>query len=384
MKPVDGGPGTGHIVTLDGWRGVAILIVIISHCAMGSSLQYQPWARFGFLGVDIFFVLSGYLITTGLLQEKAKIGSISLRNFYTRRVFRILPLVLMYLGTLCAISVFSDVNFSTHDLIGSLFFFRNFQVARDAGGISTSHFWSLSIEEQFYLVWPLLFLLSGVKRSLWLALSGAFACAGWRMYDLAHPANVIARLLPSVNADARNFRTDLRIDGLMIGCALAILLQNRKIREFILGNFPKETPLLCGSIMLIAMNWSHQGPTLFRYILIALAVASTLIVKEGLAYKWLNNGLLAWVGSLSFSLYVWQQLFVFHTEILHPLGIFNVFPLNIATLLAVAVSCHYLVERPLIRVGKALISSWRLLDVPLARSTTPALTVKPSFGPPSY
>ena len=352
-----------RIRTLDGWRGIAILLVMMDHAALGSRFGDQSWAHLGYFGVDIFFVLSGYIITARMLEERDKSCTISLPRFYQRRAFRILPLVLTYLGTLCVMSFFRNMDLSPSQALSSLFFFRNYQVAGDPAGITTGHFWSLSVEEHFYLIWPLLLFRFDSRRALWIALCGALGCGLWRIYDCAHPNGPIGRLLPGVDTGLRMIRTDARLDGLLIGCALAILLSSSKVRDFVLKNFPKETPLVCGALIFFNMQWSLGYPTLTNYVLIAVGIASTLTVKEGLAYKWLNLRPVVWIGTISFSLYVWQELFLVHTSVLYPVGVLNVFPYSFVSLFAVATGSYYFIEMPMQRFGKRL-----------ARASTPAVS----------
>ena len=117
-----------RIPTLDGWRGIAILLVLCEHAGQYGRFKNQMWTNLGSSGVDIFFVLSGFIITTRLIQERANHASIDLRAFYLRRAFRILPLVVIYLLALCLISRFADLaDFHWQEVVGSLFFFRNYQ-----------------------------------------------------------------------------------------------------------------------------------------------------------------------------------------------------------------------------------------------------------------
>jgi peptidoglycan/LPS O-acetylase OafA/YrhL len=344
-----------RIPTLDGWRGIAILLVMVDHLARNGPFADQSWAQLGFFGVDIFFVLSGYIITVRLLEEQRSSSTIHLARFYQRRIFRILPVVVVYVAALGALSVFRDCDLSISQVAASLFFYRNYQIAGNVAGISTAHFWSLSIEEHFYLLWPLLLLRSGQRRALWIALTGALACALWRIYDCAHPNGIVGRLLPGSDPGLRILRTDLRLDGLLIGCALAILMSRPGVRSFILRNFPKETPLVCGALVFFEMHWNPGMPTLTKYLLVAVAVASTLVVEEGLAYKWLNARLLVWIGTISFSIYVWQQIFLFNIAILHPLGILNFFPWSAICALAAAACSYYFLEKPMQRLGRRLM-----------------------------
>jgi peptidoglycan/LPS O-acetylase OafA/YrhL len=350
-----------RIHTLDGWRGVAILLVIANHSAQYSRFDHQLWARLGTLGVDIFFVVSGYIITLRFLEEREKSSTIDLGSFYVRRVFRILPLVCAYLLTLVILSRFVDlVDFHPSEILGSLFFFRNYQLAASPDGLYTTHFWSLSIEEHFYLMWPAVLLWLGNRRALWFAAIGAGICAMWRAYNLAHPIAWIGRILPNADKFAFQTRTDVRLDGLLLGCTVAILLTRPSVRNFISRNFPKETPLLLAIALGLNVWITNAQPTLSSYLLIAVMLASTLVIEEGLAHKGLNWRPLVWIGTISYSGYIWQQLFLTHLDAsTFPLGTLCRFPLNLVCVFAISSASFYFIERPCIALGKRLLARRR-------------------------
>jgi peptidoglycan/LPS O-acetylase OafA/YrhL len=299
-------------------------------------------------------VLSGYIITKRLMMERERSGTVDMKSFYLRRAFRILPLVFAFLLSLCVISHFVHLlDISRKEILASLLFFRNYQEAFHPGsGVYTSHFWSLSIEEHFYLFWPVLFLWSGKKRALAVALFGAMGCALWRFYAYLHPATIPFHF--------RSMRTEFRIDGLLVGCGLAILLTNPNAWRFIFRNFPKETPLFCAFLIFFNELRTEGEPSLITYLLIAVALASMLVVEEGLAHKWMNNRALVWLGTISYSLYVWQQLFLYRPAFeIAPLGRLSLLPLNLLAAITVACCSYYVLERPLIRLGKRIESKSR-------------------------
>jgi peptidoglycan/LPS O-acetylase OafA/YrhL len=127
------------------------------------------------------------------------------------------------------------------------------------------------------------------------------------------------------------------------------------VRAFIFRNFPKETPLI-GAVLLMILNhpWAKGFSTLTYYSLLTLIVGSTLVVKEGLAYKWVNSRALIALGTISYSLYVWQQLFLQHPPGIRPLGALSTFPFNLIFALSAAIGSFYLLERPLIKLGHKL------------------------------
>ena len=149
---------SGYIPTLDGWRAISIVLVLLHHSRVSVPLPLiGPFLAmlsvYGGSGVWIFFAISGILICGRMLQEERKHGRISLRNFYIRRAFRILPPALLYLVTLAALSPFLHV--AKLELVSSMFFFRNYVLAGlPPAHWFTAHFWSLAVEEHFYLLLP--------------------------------------------------------------------------------------------------------------------------------------------------------------------------------------------------------------------------------------
>lgn len=348
-----------RIRTLDGWRGVAILMVIVAHVAIYTRFRDRLWAGLGGFGVDIFFVLSGYIITLRLLKERQRTGVLNLRSFYIRRAFRILPLVIAYLSTIYLLSLFVFLpDLHASEIPGALLFYRNYQDATHPQGMWTKHFWSLSIEEHFYFFWPLVLLTLRSRRALWFALCGAASCALWRIYVLGHPDAWLPHLLPGRSETLRIGRTDMRIDGLLLGCALAILLNRPQVRAFILRNIPKETPLLLSMPLLLNLIRTDAKPTLSSNLLFAAILGCTLVVEEGLAWKALNTRLMAWIGVVSYSLYVWQPLFLFRpNQAVYVLGRLSTFPLDLLCTFAVASLSYYCLEQPMIAIGKRFLAS---------------------------
>ena len=163
---------SGYIPTLDGWRAIAILMVLVDHAlffgfrASRVALWPVPPAL-GLHGVNLFFALSGFLITSRLLEEWRVTGAISLRGFYIRRAFRILPAALLVLAATATLGLVGLIPVSRMEVLGAVFFFRNYLPGAsypDATGFFTEHYWSLAVEEHFYLAWPALLLLTLRKR----------------------------------------------------------------------------------------------------------------------------------------------------------------------------------------------------------------------------
>jgi peptidoglycan/LPS O-acetylase OafA/YrhL len=230
----------------------------------------------------------------------------------------------------------------------------------NSGGFA-GHFWSLAIEEHFYVLWPSILIFAGRRRAMPVAAVGAVACAWWRLYE--SPTTWTVQLFPGgkVNPFYRVIRTDERLDGLLVGCLLAILLASApEVVDFIRRNFPKETPILCFFPILFLVRATGNMPTLSQYILIAVAIASTLVVNEGLAFKLLTWKPLVWIGQISYGLYIWQQFFLLNivqnlcTYLRHPLPFSNgvLLAMNLALAILTATGSYYLLERSMISIGK--------------------------------
>ena len=147
--------------SLDGLRAVSIIFVIIHHVFFYEKFWTNE-IDLGRIGVHVFFVISGFLITTLLIKEKINNGKISLKNFYIRSAFRILPVLFLFLGVLSILNVIFDLNISGLSFFTSLFFLGNLGIDTSETWY-TGHFWSLAIEEQFYLLFPFLLYKFGIK-----------------------------------------------------------------------------------------------------------------------------------------------------------------------------------------------------------------------------
>lgn len=266
-----------RIATLDGWRGLAILLVLADHfMPYRTGIPVAPWLCDGAHGVTIFFVLSGYLITTRLRQEHESNGRVDLRGFYRRRVRRLMPCAWAYL-----LYIWSAL--SLKEFLSCIFFFRNYiRVPSEA----TWHFWSLSLEEQFYLLWPAILLALGMRRARWVALLGAMAVALYRFthwhayFNLSHC-----------------FRSEVRADALLVGC-LAALIAERLPRTHVAWH------ALALALVLFATTRYTELIPLWESCLIAYLMVESLRNAWG---RLLTP--LAGLGLISYSVYVWQQAF---------------------------------------------------------------------------
>jgi peptidoglycan/LPS O-acetylase OafA/YrhL len=323
--------GASRIPTLDGWRGVAILTVVVCHFAVivGGSAW---WIGFGH-GVRIFFVLSGFLITSRLLaEERTHLG-----HFYLRRFFRLMPTAWSYLLLLVVMSLILAQPFG-QPLAGCLFFFRNYQPEdhRFMAAL-TGHFWSLSIEEQFYLAWPVTLLLLGRRRGLWAVTTGFLADAAFiAMKGRAYDHGLLGQ------------RTEVNVHFLLAGCILALLFEYAAVRRF----FAEHARLLLaiaipGMIAHFFIPFPAPSPTESVFIAIALGASSSL---PSMAFsRFLDWKPMATLGAMSYSMYVWQAPLVF----LGPLG-WKSIPVRAVLILLVSAASCYGLEKPCIEFGRRL------------------------------
>jgi peptidoglycan/LPS O-acetylase OafA/YrhL len=355
--------GARYLPTLDGWRAVAILAVMTYH---GTALLFVadgPYpnatlfalVNYGTLGVPIFFAISGFLICTRLLEEERETGRISLSGFYLRRACRILPPYLLYLGVLALIAAAGVITVQPVEWTSSLLFYRNY-VTPSAGGTYTSHFWSLSVEEHFYLLWPGLLVLFGARRSRWIVVLLALGVAAWRALESRH--QWLAALLPGVGF---RLRTDICIDGLLWGCWVALLCMIPAVRARLTRWLSPAKWLAIVGLFLVCLLGHPPLKPLWLALLLPFILLGTVLHPTAPVGRFLEFAALRWIGRLSYSLYIWQQLFLIAKDKFHyfPLGPLQRLPLNYLVVFACAALSYYLIERPLIGLGHRLTARSR-------------------------
>lgn len=317
-----------RIASLDGLRAVSISLVLLSHTLM--KLQVRPslmrFSRYGTLGVDVFFVISGFLITTLLLKESGKTGTISLRNFYVRRAYRILPA--SYAATLL-IALVWHARVNLRDVLCAVLYVQNFN---PHPSWSLGHMWSLSIEEQFYLLWPFL-----LKRFY------------HHRYKIVILAMVIAPLFRASSGFLGLYQAEGNwfpswMDALATGCLLALFRE--RAEAFSASTDRWFIPVLIGTLMIPQFTYPPGVEPLLMVTLQNLGIAFCVEHCIRKRYWLLNWAPVVWVGVLSYSIYLFQQPF-FQT---HPSNLFETFPVNLACILLAAMACHYLIERPFLRL----------------------------------
>jgi peptidoglycan/LPS O-acetylase OafA/YrhL len=293
-----------HIAALDGLRALAVLAVLCFHLGLSQA---------GYLGVDVFLVLSGFLITSLMLIEHEQTGRIDIRAFYVRRAYRLMPAFYAFvaLGALLVLvrsqptarRVFLD-NAAT-----SLLYVNNyFRIAQPEAGLWFGHSWSLSLEEQFYLLWPLCmrWLVGSAARRArlpWLLLGAVLAVACWRLWLVAHQAGEL-RIV---------FGLDTRSDELLLGCLLAALrhqgLLERAVRP--LGWAGPAALLSLLALCLAAPTLDPHGTWLALGGYTGVALLSAVLVGSLTQPDAPLTRLLSWsplsrLGQLSYGFYLWH------------------------------------------------------------------------------
>lgn len=311
----------GRRSELDGLRGIAVLSVMLGHAGLiASGADFQSGTdhvsgllKGGIFGVDIFFVLSGFLITTILLEEQASRGTFSLRNFYIRRALRLLPALVLVL-TFSALYVLllkpDSVNFGFREIGLSALYISNFALIDGASLGMLTATWSLAVEEQFYTIWPLaLIALRGLSRRalLWLVIAGAIASAGFRLWCFLAPDAGPGIMFGTVSLPAR-------ADGLLIGAAVAIMATSGMLPKSSQGRSVLQwlTGISALSLVGLLLFVTSIGPSL-HYGTYAIAGLLTGILVAGLigaphsqvaaALSWKP---LVWTGRISYGLYLFH------------------------------------------------------------------------------
>ena len=395
-------PKSRYIPALDGLRTLAVVAVVLYHLNL-------TWAQGGLLGVTIFFVLSGYLITRLLLNEVAKTGRIDLKSFWIRRIRRLVPAVVTVVFVTCALcTIFNHVMLTKMrpDILPSLLFFNNWwQIAQNVSYFNAlgdpsplTHFWSLAIEEQFYLIWPpLLFAMVSMHvskpntRRVVLGLSAVSALAMMVLYN------------PAADPSRVYYGTDTRVFSLLLGAWMAFIPDrdlapvrlahrlglDRLVRAAKRGKLDKNAKSghdektdsaaeaapaqpsalvhfwsspasidvlgVVGLVGLAAMVALTNGYTAFQYrggtllcSTLTLMVIAACVQPQGMVARALAAEPLVWVGKRSYSIYLWHYPLLL---LMNPVANINDTPwwqyiLQVLLVVAVAECSYRFIETP--------------------------------------
>ncbi|WP_423149693.1 acyltransferase family protein [Rubrolithibacter danxiaensis] len=335
------------IPSLNGFRAIAILIVVVAHLNRMDNIpdSLRSFITFYFhdgkMGVRIFFVLSGFLITTLLIKEQFLKQKISLRNFYVRRSLRIIPALFIFLLFTYFFSIYYKIPITGTAFLSAFLYLTNFQFF--AVPSILTHTWSLAVEEQYYLIWPVLF--KKFNRIL-IPLTLTIICFTPFISVLAYiyPAYKNYLLAPFWgNANA-----------IFIGSIFAILgAKNILTYNLIQANIKWIIPV-CIIVFWIIEHFMYNGmygklllpvgPTLGSAAMALLIFIGAHNVGNG--FKFLNNAIIDYIAKISYSIYLWQQIF---TQGHYNLPT-NLFPYNLIFIMLFSMLSYYLVERFFLKV----------------------------------
>lgn len=337
-----------RVPCLDGLRAVSIALVVLGHLAgtagfpIGAPRVFLPFLAS--LGVRVFFVISGYLITRLLLQEQRSRGSIFLPMFYFRRIFRIMVPYYAFLAAIVIAARIGWVQLGPGDLGYALTYTSNYHFH---GEWTLAHTWSLAVEEQFYLIWPALLVVLGVRRSLWVAAA---------YLAVAPAARILAwSMLPGLREGMGHTFFSVA-DTIAAGCVLAgvsgflwkseryrALLQSRwfalvPLAVVAVGAFD-DRPRLAFTVGALAVNFG-----------VALCVDRCLRLPGSAATKLLSLAPVVAIGRASYSIYLWQQPFLNRSSA----GIAAHFPQNLIAVALIATLGYLVIEKPALSARTAL------------------------------
>ncbi|OJG18053.1 acyltransferase [Enterococcus canis] len=377
-----------YITGFDGIRTLAVIGVIFYH------LLPTKMAG-GYLGVPIFFVVSGYLITDLLQQEWQQNGTIKVGQFYLRRMRRLYPaMVVMLIAAAAYITVFQQnlLNNLRGVVLSSLLYYNNWwQINQGlsyfdnfSGGSPFTHIWSLAVEGQFYLFWPVAYLLMKkfLKQKWILRLLG-----GLTLVSILLMAFLYA---PGADPTRVYYGTDTRLFSILMGGLLAFVWPSTHLRE----NIPRQAKMvlniagavallgLMGSLFFLADHYAfvYYGGMVLTSLLAVILVA--VVAHPGASWnKWLTNPIFTWIGKRSYGIYLYQfPIMIFFEDKLKNLSdhVFLYTLIELVLILGISELSYRLIERPFLRREITWQSTWQSLRQPLqkgARWVIPTLLV---------
>ncbi len=354
---------------LDGLRALAVGGVIAYH------LGYR-WAGGGFLGVDAFFVLSGFLITSLLVAERADTGDISLSRFWFRRARRLLPALYLMLAAVCIYAAWyvPDIQLAAlrGDAISSIFYYANWHFIAAgqsyfdlfANPLPLDHVWSLAIEEQFYLVWPLIVL--GVLR---LGRGSRRVLVGATAIGIVVSQAAMVLLYDAANPSRAYYGTGARAHTILVGCLLALALRAAPQVPARLGPALQGFGVLALGAMLIAFDRGRAGSLYFHggslaYAAVVAVLIAALVAPTGILRRAFALPPLRYVGRISYGLYLWHwPVIVFVTAERTGWTGNRLNLLRVVITFAITMASFHLIEQPILRRRPAIARSRALLPV---------------------
>ena len=335
-----------HFPSIDGLRAISILMVLFRHITFDSGIdKYFN----GGIGVEIFFVISGFLITTLLLKEKEKYGIISLRKFYIRRILRIVPVAFLFIMVLLVLNMIFTLGITRNSFIMSLLYIKNMPIRSGQMDWYSGHFWSLSVEEQFYIFFPACLMLSVNKTKIWIAilvvaipLISYFAFLNLPFFAI-HVVHVVTFIFINMLGQGTA--------AILTGCLLSILLFNGYFKKLPSGKW-------LTLILFIAALAIHSIPysTFWSYVCIILfdfLIGFVIILNlnpDNYFARFLNTPFMIKLGILSYSLYIWQQIFTYHQPWAHLFKYADSLLINLPLLFIVAYLSYHFYEKKFLKL----------------------------------
>ena len=296
-----------YLPGLDGMRAIAVIAVLLYHAQVG-------WVPGGYLGVEVFFVISGFLITSLLLAEREQTGQIALGVFWTRRARRLLPALFTVLAVVAAYVSFVDasqIDRLRREIAGAFFYISNWQLIWSEQSYFETwnpsylqHLWSLAVEEQFYVLWPLL-----VVGGLFLLRKRGFP---WLVAGLALGSAVLAFALftPGMDTSRIYYGTDTRAAGLLAGALLSIVWRSGKASALPPWSLIAMGVAGLGSLIAFFALTSDYGSFLYQGGLPLVGLATLGVIAAVVGHSPTNRLLgwapLRWIGTRSYSIYLWH------------------------------------------------------------------------------
>lgn len=351
-KQISSKPKSGYIKTLDGWRTIAVGAVILYHARAITigGVDFSKLQSFGDRGVQLFFAISGILICSRLLEEQRMHGHISLSGFYIRRVFRIQPAAIVFLAAVGVLAIVGTLHPTLPASLSSLFCYRNFYEALNKATSPddryTTHFWSLAVEEHFYLLLPSL-LLFGRKKIVPILATLSVIFFLWP--PLAHHFKIFDSPLAA-------WRTDMALRDLLVPALLAVLLTRPAFRALMTKISSRNFLILLTIAALLVSQILLKGHLMGEITCIGfpLMVITTMLHPEAWIGRLLETRPFLFIGRISYSLYLWQELFFLHRKDDSSLRFLQSAPWNLIAVLVCAILSYYVVEKPLMRLGHRL------------------------------
>lgn len=342
----------GHRPVLDGVRAISILFVLIHHTEFITPISLSI-LRGGYVGVDIFFVLSGFLITSLLVEEFETTGTISFRMFYMRRVLRLLPAVgavLLFSVAVGGVIGFNELGLNGWRVFSVVGYFTNWVRAYETPDLwFLTHFWSLAIEEQFYLVWPLVLvglLRSGLtRRGILFSITALILCSVIQMAVLQSSGATVLRLYTG---------SDTRAHSLLGGCLFSLALHWGYIKIESAKRYQTFAQIsliiLIASAFLVHISTRilYTGGSLIIAICAGILILGLVIGDKSRLGALFSHPVMLWLGKRSYGLYIWHWPVFYLCSYLRrpaiaiPCGL-------IGALIAAAVSYRF-IELPFLRM----------------------------------